>query len=152
MKFVAALGIGFLSAAFLSSAHAANCTSANSIISVTNYKLGAFEYVRFKVKKPFSANFTTTNVLPPFTQDGSGDVVPVAGGKWTQVQFQNVEWMCTIAHSFHLPKPIVKDVKSLGQFEGVIAYVIGRRATSHYISTTTISAGSYNFIRVKFSP
>ena len=152
MKFLAALAFGFLSTALISPAPAANCASANSIISVTNHKLGAFEYVRFKVKKPFSASYTTTNVLPPFTQDGSGTVVPVSGGKWTQLQFQNVEWMCTIHQAISLPKPIVKDIKSLGQFEGVIAYVIGRKATSHYISTTTISAGSYKLITVKFSP
>ena len=132
---------------------AANCTTANSIISVANSKIGRFEYVTFKFKKPPALpQFVVTNVVPPFIQDGSGDTIVVPGVHWTQVKFQQVEWTCSTRQNLSLPKPAVKAVKNIGQFEGQIVYVIGRSAASHYISTQTINAGGFTIIRVKLKP
>ena len=133
--------------------YAANCSTANSIISVSNSKIGGFEYVTFKFKKPpVLPQFSVTNVVPPFIQDGSGDTIFVPGAHWTQVKFDQVEWMCSTQQILSLPKPAIKAVKNIGQFEGQIVYVIGRSAASHYISTTTTNAGGFTLIKVKFKP
>ena len=148
-KFLFSVFIFFLLPSF---AFAANCNTPNSIIKVSNSASGRFEYVKFKFKKPPSAPaFTVTNVLPPFTEDPSGNAVTVPGSYWTQVRFDNVEWMCTIPKFIKI-KPAVKAVKSIGQFEGQITYVIGRSAASHYLSTHTINAGAFTIIRVKLRP
>ena len=133
--------------------YAANCSTANSIISVSNSKIGGFEYVSFKFKKPPALpQFAVTNVVPPFIQDGSGDTIFVSGARWTQVKFDQVDWMCSIQQFLSLPKPAVKAVKNIGQFEGQIVYVIGRSAASHFISTRMINAGAFTIIGVKFRP
>ena len=133
-------------------AFATNCNLPNSIVRISNSASGGFEYVKFKFKKPPSAPaFTVSNVLPPFTEDPSGNSVTVPGAHWTQIRFDNVEWMCTIPKFIKI-KPAVKAVKNIGQFEGQITYVIGRSAASHYISTQTINAGAFTIIRVKFRP
>lgn len=131
---------------------AANCNAPNSIVSVSNSASGGFEYVSFKFKKPPTVpTNNVTNVVPPFFEDGSGNTVVVPGARWTQVMFRNMDWMCTIP-KFITVKPAVKAVKNIGQFEGQITYVIGRSATSHYISTQNINMGAYTIIRVKLKP
>lgn len=131
---------------------AANCNVPNSIVRISNSAWGGFEYVNFKFKKPPTIpTFNVTNVAPPFFEDGSGNTVVVPGAHWTQVMFRNMEWMCTIP-KFITVKPAVRAVKSIGQFEGQITYVIGRSAASHYISTQNINAGAYTIIRVKLKP
>jgi hypothetical protein len=75
----------------------------------------------------------------------------VAGSKFTEVRFDSVYWFCTIAQNFHLPKTAIKGIKRTGQFEGVISYVIGRRASSHYISNYSFDSGpGYRSIVIKF--
>ena len=134
-------------------AFAASCTSANSIISVANSKIGGFEYVTFKFKKPPALpQFSVTNVVPPFIEDGSGNTIVVPGAHWTQIRFDQVEWMCSTQRILTLPKPAIKSVKNIGQFEGQIVYVIGRSAASHFISTTTINSGGFTLIKIKFKP
>lgn len=133
-------------------AFAANCVEPGSIVSVSNSAYGGYEYVNFKFKNPSIPSFTTTNVLPPFVEDPSGNPITVAGKHWTQVQFRNVNWLCSIQKSFSLPKPAIKAVKSTEQYEGQVTYVIGRGAASHYISTKIIDLGGYKVVRVKFRP
>jgi hypothetical protein len=142
-------------AAFISlpaAAHAAACGPANSIISVRNSSKGAFEYVVFKFHKPPTAPaYTVKAVTPPFTEDPSGNPVTVAGSKFTEVAFQNVFWTCSIAENLRLPKAAIKGVKKTEQFEGYVTYVIGRRASSHYISNYSFNSGpGYRSIVIKY--
>ena len=147
-KFLFAL---FFIIAAPSFALATNCNTPNSLISVSNSKSGGFEYVIFKYKNPPTLPvFSVTNVVPPFIQDGSGNTITVAGAHWTQVKFEQMDWTCSTAQLLSLPKPAIKAVKNIGQFEGQITYVIGRSAASHYISTKTINAGGFTLIKVKF--
>jgi hypothetical protein len=144
-----------LAAAFLAlpaAAHAAACGPANSIVSVRNSSIGAFEYVVFKFHKPPTVPaYTVKAVSPPFIEDPSGNTIVVAGSKFTEVRFDSVYWFCTIAQNFHLPKTAIKGIKRTGQFEGVISYVIGRRASSHYISNYSFDSGpGYRSIVIKF--
>ena len=134
-------------------ARAANCGLPNSIISVRNYASHGFEYVRFKYRKPPALpTFAVTAATGPFTEDPSGNPVTITGPLYTQVQFRGVEWTCTIVKQLSLPRRAVKAVKSIGQFEGVITYIIGRSAASHFISTSSYNLGSFRMIRVKFKP
>jgi hypothetical protein len=133
------------------SAQAANCTAANSITLVKNYKVGSLEYVEFRIKSPATFTKTITAVTGPFTLDPSDDPVSVNGAKFTKIQFQSVDWTCTIPRVFSV-KPVVKDVKQIEQFEGYASYVIGRRAISHYLSTVDVPCGAYRCVRVKFGP
>ena len=150
LKFIISL---FLIVWLPSFALAANCNTPNSIISATNSVSGGFEYVTFKFKKPPALpQFTVTNVVPPFIQDGSGDTIVVSGSRWTQVKFEHMDWTCSTRQIFALPKPAIKAVKNIGQFEGQIVYVIGRSVASHFISARTISVGGFTLIRVKFRP
>ena len=124
-------------------AQAAPCAEPNSIVSVRNTSAGHFEYVIFKYQQPPNLpSYTVAAAMPPFTQDGSGDPVHVSGAKFTQVRFEGVVWTCSVTEQFHLPRAAIKDIKSIGQFEGVITYIIGRRARSHFISNRTRPAGA----------
>ena len=147
--------IALLAAAFTALpaiANAAACGPANSIISVRNSSKGAFEYVVFKFHKPPTVpTYSVKAVNPPFTEDPSGNPVNVAGSKFTEVAFQSVFWMCLIAENFALPKTAIKGIKQTSQFEGYVTYVIGRRASSHYISNYSFDSGpGYRSIVIKY--
>lgn len=131
---------------------AAVCTSSNAIIKVENQKIGVREVVDFYIRTPFAGVFMVTAAPNGnFIQDGSGNPVSVAGNRWTDVKFRNMNWMCSSSTIFSLPKPIVKDIKNIGQFEGQIEYVIGRR-NGHYLGQTMTTAGSMKRLRLKFGP
>jgi hypothetical protein len=149
-KFPALLAAAFI--ALPAAANAAACGPANSIISVRNTSAGAFEYVIFKFHKPPTVpTYIVKAVTPPFTEDPSGNPVNVAGSKFTEVTFRSVYWMCSIAENFHLPKTAIKGIKQTGQFEGVVSYVIGRRASSHYISNYSYNSGpGFRSIVIKY--
>jgi hypothetical protein len=128
------------------------CNEPNAILRVRNTAIGVNEYVVFKFKKPPTMpNVSVIAARPPFTQDGSGEPVTVGGALFTQVTFRGVVWTCKIAEEFHLPRAGIKDIKSIGQFEGIITYVIGRRATWHYRATYSYdSPGGVRSIVVKY--
>jgi hypothetical protein len=134
------------------SVEAATCSVPNSITKVANRKAGGFEYVDFYVKAPFSGSVTVSAPSSGnFTQDPSGDAITVAGNKWAEVKFTGMFWMCSSARSFSLPKPIIKDIKSIGEFEGQIDYVIGRN-NGHYLGSTTSTVSGKKRITLKFGP
>lgn len=106
----------------------AACTAANSLVKVTNYKLGAYEYVDFWIKPAFTGTIAyTAPTSGTFTEDPSGNSITVAGNRWTDVKFTNMFWTCSTLTVFNVPKPRIKAVKRIAQFEGTIEYVIGRQ-------------------------
>jgi hypothetical protein len=149
-RFSALLAAAFI--ALPAAANAAACGPSGSIVRVKNTSIGAFEYVVFKFHKPPTVPaYTVTAVTPPFIEDPSGNTITVAGSKFTQVRFDSVFWTCTIAQNFVLPRTAIKGIKRTGQFEGVVSYVIGRRASSHYISNYSYNSGpGYRTIVIKY--
>jgi hypothetical protein len=147
--------LALLAAAFIAlpaAANAAACGPSGSIVRVKNTSIGAFEYVVFKFHKPPTVpSYTVTAVTPPFIEDPSGNTITVAGSRFTEVRFDGVFWTCTIAERFVLPRRAIKGIKRTGQFEGVVSYVIGRRASSHYISNYSYNSGpGYRTIVIKY--
>ena len=130
------------------------CTAPGSIVSVTLTSSGAYEYVTFKVKKPLNAGYSSSvaTVLGPFKEEPSDNPVTVTGPKYKQITFNAIEWMCSIAENFTVPKITVRDIKRLEQHEGVVVYVIGHKQTAikHYVSTTVSNTATYRFIKMKF--
>lgn len=139
---------------FAGAAFPANCSASGSIIQVKKFRLGAFEYVDFIVQRPPKSNFSwavTSPAGPTFTEDPSGNTITIVGPKYKQIEFRNVEWMCTIPY-VSLPTTRIKAVKKIGQFEGIVTYVVGYMGPiSKYVSTT---ASNISFtrrrIRMKF--
>jgi len=133
---------------------AANCSAENSMTSVKNFKVGALEYVEFKIKSSASFVTTTAAVTGPFTEE-PGDIpvtpIPVNGALFTKIQFHLLSWDCTIPKAFSA-KAIIKDVKQVEQFEGYVSYVIGRRSASHYLNTVDVPCDASHCVRVKFGP
>jgi len=141
---------GFL--IFAQSALAAPCTAVNSITKVKNRKVGIHEYVDFFVKAPFTGSVSVAAATSgTFIQDGSGNPIVVAGNKWTDVKFKSMDWTCSSATSFALPKPVLKDIKLIGQFEGQIEYGIGRH-NGHYLGQTMVTVGSQKRVTLKYGP
>jgi hypothetical protein len=146
---IATAGVASLFA--VSQAAAATCSEANSIARIHNRApAGPYEYVIFDfVKPPKLPKFTVKTAHPPFIQDPSGNPVTVAGKKFKEVQFREVAWMCTINETLNLPKPAIKGIKSTGQFEGVITYVIGIRSASRFDGSYSYDAGPVTKIVVR---
>jgi hypothetical protein len=144
--------LSFLIACVVSvpSVFAASCTAPNSIIKVSNARMGMRETVTFRVKAPFIGSFAILATSgPTFFEDGSGNPITVRGNRWTDIRFRNMDWMCSTRTRFMLPKPVVKDIKNVGQFEGQIEYVIGRR-NGHYLGHKVSTAGGITTITLKF--
>ena len=133
-----------------SSAFAAPCTSPRSIQRVRNTHMGNYEYVIFDYRRPPNPQYAVTTVMPPFEADGSGDPVTVAGNKFRQIRFTSVFWTCTISENFVLPDTAIKGIKSTGQFEGVVTYVVGFRNASTYLGTYHYDVGPIRKVVMRF--
>lgn len=121
--------------------HAAPCSEKGSIIKVENTKIGPNEYVNFYIKSA-TPDFTVKAVQGPKFDLAEGDPpLIVKGTKWTEVAFKGVNWTCEIPLALHLPKPIIRQVTSTEQFEGYVAYVIGRQGKNYRGRTVTAFAG-----------
>ena len=113
-----------LSAFLLIECSAQNCNEANSLLSVRKRKVGSTEYIIFTLMKPSITSVEVIDAQPPFIQDGSGQTVHVSGCKFKKITFKNIVWTCkttVISGSTSL----VKQVKNIGQLEGIISYIIG---------------------------
>jgi hypothetical protein len=132
------------------SAFATPCGAAGSIKKITNTHIGNYEYVVFDVRRPPNPTYSVTTVMPPFTHDASGDPVPVAGNRFKQIRFTHVMWMCGINHVFYLPQTAIKDIKSTGQWEGVVTYVVGYRTASTYLGTYHYDVGTIRKVVMQF--
>jgi hypothetical protein len=132
------------------SAFSTPCGAPGSIKRVTNTRIGDYEYVVFDVRRPPNPTYSVTTVMPPFTADGSGDPVSVAGNKFKQITFTHVMWMCGINHVFSLPQTAIKDVKGTGQWEGVVSYVVGYRTASTYLGSYHYDVGSIRKVVMRF--
>lgn len=123
-------------------ANSQTCNAPNSLVGIKKRKAGKTEYVIFKVKKPVTATNDVTDAKPPFTMDGSGNTVHVNGCKFKQVKFNQIEWTCkvpAVTGSAYL----IRDVKSTGQFEGVITYIIGYRCSAKSVVSYSYDDGDY---------
>lgn len=121
---------------------AASCNTTGSIIQVKKsthlYPLpvGVVETVEFDVKSP-APTYAVTTVVPPFYADPSGNPVSVVGPRFKQIRFSGIDWMCTIPTNLALPTTRIKGVKQLGQFEGIVTYVVGYTGlASKYLGTS----------------
>jgi hypothetical protein len=134
-----------VAAAFLatsSDAFAAACGPSNAIKRIRNTKIGGSEYLVFKFHMPPTVPvYAVTVGHPPFIHDASGQTIAVGGSHFIQVQFQGVFWTCTIQEQLTLPRPLIKDIKNIGQFEGVITYAIGLSPQAPYITTYHYPSG-----------
>jgi hypothetical protein len=140
-----------VAAALPASAIAAPCNVANSIVQVKNFRSGGFEYVDFWVKKPVTSTVQTwSSNTGNFEHDASGDIISVTGNRWRVVRFSIASWTCTIWNNLTLPKIRIKDVKNVGQFEGVITYVIGRQ-NGNYLGMTVTNFAINKRYRFKFN-
>lgn len=134
-----------------SSAFAAPCNVANSIVTIKNSKSGGFEYVDFWVKKPVTGSVTTwASTTGSFEHDASGEMINVTGNRWRVVRFSIMQWNCSIWQNFTLPKPRIKDIQNIGQFEGVVTYAIGRQNGSYLGMSVTNFAVNRRY-RFKFN-
>jgi hypothetical protein len=133
-------------------AHAQACTGPGSIISVTNSSSGLYEYIVFKLQKPLNSgySYSVATVSGPFWEQPSDNPVTITGPKHKRIRFKGITWMCTIAENFTLPKTAIKAIKGIEQHEGTVAYVVGYRNASTYISTTTSNSGSIRKVVMKF--
>jgi hypothetical protein len=149
LSHIAAITVGLLILA-TDTAFSAPCTAARSIKSVRNTHIGNYEYVVFDVRRPPNPHYSVTTETGPFTEDASGNPVPVAGNKFKQIRFTGVFWTCTIAEVFSLPKTAIKDIKKTGQFEGVVTYVVGYRTASVYLGTYYYDVGNIRKVVMQF--
>ena len=131
-------------------AQADTCTTPNSIVKISNSKLGPWEFVDFYVKAPMTAtNSISAPTGPNFQEDPSGNTIIVPGNRWTEVIFNSVDWMCSTPAVLSLPKPIVKSIKQTGRFEGTVSYVIGRKG-HHYMGSSWATIGGLKRLRLKY--
>jgi len=128
----------------------APCTDPGSIKKVSKTRSGSFEYVVFDYIKPPDPTYSVDTAHRPFAQDGSGDPVFVKGNRFKGVTFRSAVWTCTIQTNFSSHTTEIRDIKSVGQFEGDISYVIGYKKKANYISNYFYDVGSIRKIVVKF--
>ena len=134
----------------VSTTASAYCHINNSIRSAKNTHIGMYEYVVFTIKGNLLGSYTVSTVAgPTFEEDGSGNMITVTGPAYTKIQFTGVKWMCTIQQQYFVPKSTVKQVAKVGQFEGVVGFVVGHKAAT-YLGNYTYSIPGYQKVILKF--
>lgn len=134
---------------FAGTTFAANCSEPGSILKVSKSRIGNYEYVVFRVMMPPDPSYTVTTASPPFVEDPSGNTVSIPGPNYKSVKFTNVVWTCTIPQSFG-PTRTVRRVRNIGQFEGIVEYIIGYRPGWKYAGNYTYDVGSVRRVVVRF--
>ena len=140
----------FLSLFLLTETFSQNCNQPNSLVSVSKRKSGRTEYVIFSLKKPATTSPAVSTVSPPFAEDGSGNTITIAGCKYKKVRFENIVWTCTISNQFAASTYLVRQVRKIGQFEGLIEYVIGYRCNTKSVVSYSYDDGSLKKFVVRF--
>ena len=136
-----------------SSTFAASCTTPNSITKLRNLHVGLRDYVDIYIKAPMTGIVDVRSVTGPnFEVEGDdGTIITVSGNRWTQVTFHYVDSTCDSVTAFVLPRPIVKDIKNVEQFEGWVSYAIGRW-NGHYLGHSWTMVGGQKRLRLTFGP
>ncbi|MDD5393134.1 MAG: hypothetical protein PHE17_08965 [Thiothrix sp.] len=130
---------------------AAACSAANSLVQVQDTSpAGLYEYVIFTVKSPMTGTYKVSSVKPPFEHDPSGTIVKVKGTVFKQINFAIMDWMCSTNHQLSLPDSQIQDVKNVGNFEGVVTYVVGYKSAAKYLNTYQYPAGGYTKVVMRF--
>ena len=145
MKLIISLAFIFLFA----KGYGQNCSQANSLISIRKKKIGNADYVIFTLKLPVTATTSVAAATPPFIQDGSGNTITILGCAYKKVTFNNVVWTCK-TKMFSSSTQFVQKVKNIGQFEGIISYVIGYKCTANSVVSYSYATGQYQKFVVRF--
>ena len=148
MKKMTLIAAGVLWSA--STTASAYCHVNNSIRSVTNTHIGMYEYVVFTIKGHLLGSYTVSAATgPTFEEDPSGNMIAVTGPAYTKIQFTGMKWMCTVHQNYFVPKSTIKQVAKVGQFEGVLGFVVGHQAAT-YLGHYTYSIPGYEKVILKF--
>src|ERR1041385_1280174 len=126
------------------------CTEPGSMRRVVKTNSGKFEYVIFEFNKPANPQLSLMTERPPFEQDGSGDPVSVKGNFFKVATFNGVVWTCDIREDLSARTTAIRDVKSIGQFEGTVSYAVGYGKRNQFVSGYWNNAGRYRRYYVKF--
>jgi hypothetical protein len=130
------------------------CNAAGSILSVKNTTSGKYEYVTFRVKKPLQANYgysITTVSGSTFVEDPSGDTITVTGSRFKKIRFRGVYWTCQINEILSLPKFIIKDIKRIKQYEGIVEYVVGyRNPPAKFLGSYSVNSSTVRSVVMVF--
>ena len=117
---------------------AQNCNEANSLLSVKKRKAGRTEYVIFSLKNPVTATIKMSDAKRPFYQEASGAPIKISGCKFKKITFTSIGWQCKVQENFSSSTYLIRQVRIVEQFEGIINYVVGYRCN-------TKSIISYNY-------
>ena len=134
---------------FCTEIFAQDCNEPNALLSVKKKKSGHTEYVIFTLENPVTATNSVTVVTPPFIGDPSGQTIHISGCKFKKVSFKNIVWTCKVKEIMGYTF-LVKQVKSIGQFEGHIDYIIGYRCTAKSVIYYQYSVGNLTKLVVRF--
>jgi hypothetical protein len=98
---------------------------------------GQFVRVVFEFAKPGVPPYVVEPASPPFVQDGSGKEVDVAGERFLtvrldQTQAHNEDGSPTVQPARRAGLSVVTEVVRLGDFEGVVNYVIGLQTSQPF--------------------
>lgn len=143
---------GLISLAFIflfAEGFAQNCNQANSLISVKKKKIGNADYVIFTLKRPVTATNSVASATPPFIEDGSGNTINILGCAYKKVTFNNIVWTCK-TKMLSSSTQFVQKVKNIGQFEGIISYVIGYKCIANSVVSYSYTAPPYQKVVVRF--
>ncbi len=135
-------------------AQTSNCTQPNSINRVYKTKNSQFEFVIFKIKNNFTGNYIVTSLSPPLSlpiDEGGQSVSSINGCAYKKITFKDMNWMCNITPNNSLSTWRIKDIKRVGNFEGVVTFIVGYRCpSSKYITTYSYNSGAYKYVVMKF--
>lgn len=127
-----------------------SCNQPGALVSVKNSYRSKIEYLVFTFVKPHNERgiLTKTN-RGPFLQMPGNSLIDVKGDKFYRISFPNSYTICDTKMYAVVPQEKIKDVKSVQQNDGVIAYIIGLNADAKVTSHQSYLYHGFHIVKLR---
>ena len=131
-------------------AQAQTCNQPGALVSVKNSYRSHIEYLIFTFVKPHNERGTVGKAgRGPFIQMPGNNPIQVRGDKVVRISFSNSYTICDTKNYTVVPQGKIKDVKSVQQSDGVIAYLIGLDAAARITDQQSYMVNGFHIVKFR---
>jgi hypothetical protein len=133
-----------------SALRAQTCNQPGALVSVKNSYRSHIEYLIFTFVKPHNERgFVAKAGRGPFIQTPGNNPIQVKGDKVYRISFPNSYTICDTKNYTVVPQEKIKDLKSVQQSDGVIAYLIGLDASARITSHQSYMVNGFHVVKLR---
>lgn len=129
---------------------AQTCNQPGALVSVKNSYRSHIEYLVFTFVKPHNERGVVAKAgRGPFIQMPGNNPIQVKGDKIMRISFPNSYTICDTKNYSVVPQNKIKDVKSVQQSDGVIAYLVGLDAHAEITHHQSYMVNGFHIVKFR---